>query len=189
MKKIEDYRPATIEFTAETPLVPNSLGNFESDDEARLFMAEHLLAVQTKLTARRKIDAVEVQLLREQYINELEDELPIYRDAYKDAVTHLEDAKKAEKDAKEMVSASLNKAQQLADEVNDGVTEIELDAAHTWEVVYSGKRFYYTYMDGEIKLAKVTEIPNYEMDDLISSAEKNGQYFASLMEVEAEKVG
>ncbi len=189
MKKVNDYRPPIIEFTAESRQVPNSLGEFESDDDARLFMAQNLLAIQTKLTATRKIDAMEKQLLREQYVGELEDELPVYRNAYRDAVSHLEAAKKLEKDAKEMVNASLNKIQQLADEVNDGKTEIELDSATTWEVVHNGKKFYYTYMDGSIKLAKVTDVPSYEVDDLISTSEKNGQYFAKLMEVEVSEVG
>tara|TARA_R110002167_G_scaffold81296_6_gene222721 strand:+ start:7919 stop:8488 length:570 start_codon:yes stop_codon:yes gene_type:complete len=189
MKKVTDYRPPIIEFTAESKQVPNSLGEFKTDDEARLFMAQNLLAIQTKLTATRKIDAIEKQLLREQYVNELEDELPMYRIAHYDSVMRLEDAKKAEKDSKEMVNASLNKIQQLADEVNDGRTEIELDSAHTWEVVFMGKKFYYTYMDGEIKLARVIDVPSYEADDLISSSEKNGKYFAKLMEVVSEKVG
>lgn len=189
MKKIEDYRPPIIEFTAESKQVPTSLGEFKSDDDARLYMAQNFLAIQTKLTATRKIDAVEKQLLREQYVDELEENLPVYRNAHHDSVVHLEDAKKKEKESKEMVNASLNKIQQLADEVNDGRTDMDLDSASTWEVVYNGRKFYYTYMDGEIKLAKVIDVPSYEVDDLISTSEKNAEYFAKLMEVEAEQVG
>lgn len=188
MKLLNDYRPPTIEFTAETKDVPINLGNFENADEARLFMAKNLLAIQTKLTASRKIDEVEKQLLREQYVDELEETLPIYRNAYKEAVNRLEDAKKHEKDSKEMVSASLTKIQQLADEVNDGRTDIELDSAFTWEVVVGNRKYYYTFMDNEIKLAKVLDVPSYEMDDLISTSEKNAQYFAKQLELDAENV-
>lgn len=188
MKKIEDYRPEVIEFTADSKQVPTMLGEFESNDEARLFMAENFLAIQSKITVTRKIDDTEKQLLREQYVDELEENLPVYRNAYHDSVVHLEDAKKREKDSKEMVNASLNKIQQLADEVNDGRTDMELDSASTWEVVYANKKFYYTYMDGAIKLAKVEDVPSYEADDLISTSEKNSEYFAKLMEVDAEQV-
>lgn len=189
MKKIENYRPPVIQFTAESKMVPSSLGKFASADEARLFMAQNLLGVQTKITATREIDEYEKQLLREQYKSELEDELPVYRNAYRDAVNHLESAKKAEKDAKEMVNASINKIQQLADEVNDGTTQIELDSAYTWEVAHNGRKFFFTYMDGELKLAKVLEIPPYEAEDLITSSKKNGEYFARFLEAVAEKVG
>src|SRR5690554_5633236 len=103
MKIEKNYRPATIEFTATSKQVPASLGKFKTDDEARLFMATNLLAIQTKLTAIRKIDAIEKQMLREQYTEELEETLPIYRNAYRDSVTHLEDAKAKEKESKELV--------------------------------------------------------------------------------------
>ena len=187
MKKIENYRPPVIEFTTKTSEVPVTLGKFKSDDEARLFMAENLLAMQTKLVVSRKLDEYEKEQLRKEYTLELEDVLPTYREAYLDAVNQLERAKKLEKDAKEMVNASLNKIQNLADEVNDGITEMELDQAHTWEVVHNGKRLYYTYIDGEIKLCKLNLISPDEIDDLITTSEKNANFFKG--KLKANKVG
>lgn len=180
MKKVEDYRPDEIEFTTESNLVPNQLGQFESEEDARVFMAENLLSVQTKLTAERFMDQFEIEQIREMYSEELEDTLPVLKEDLFKKMEDLERAKQIKKEAEEMVNASLNQIQQLAKEVNERVTEIELDPANTWEVIYDGKRYYYAFIDGILKLAKVADIPIYEMADLISTSEKNARYFEKL---------
>ena len=180
MQKVNDYRPDEIHFIVETNLVPKSLGKFDDADKARMFIAESLLGIQTKATAERYMDHIEIEGLRDEYQHELEDILPALREVRLKKASELETAKKNEKDATEMVNASLNKVQQLADAVNDRTTEIDLDAEHTWEVAYKGKRFYYTYMDKEIKLAKIEDIPSYEADDLIKSSQRNSKFFEKL---------
>lgn len=180
MQKVNDYRPDVIEFTAESTRVPANLGQFESEEDARVFMSQNLLAVSTKLKAERFMDQVEIEDLRDQYAEELEDVLPKLRIEHFKKSEELERAKQNERDAKEMVNASLNKVQQLANEVNDRVTDIELDPANTWVAIYDGKRYYYAFIDGEIKLAKVEDVPSYEIADLISSSEKNSVFFERL---------
>lgn len=180
MKKVEDYRPDEIKFTAESSAVPMTLGQFESEEDARVFMSQNLLAVQTKLIATREMDENEIEMLRDEYAEELEDVLPVLRAEHFKKESELEMAKKNEKEAKEMVSASLSKIQQLANEVNEGTTTIELDPANTWVAIYNGKKYFYAFIDGEIKLARVQDIPSYEADDLISSSEKNAQFFEKL---------
>ena len=190
MHKIENYRPDTIDFTVEgNNNVPESLGEFKTDDAARIFMAENLLALQSKLTTERFMDQTELEALRDQYADQLENVLPELRADLMKKTNEMERAKTIEKEAKEMVNASRNMIEQLANEVNERVTEIELDPATTWEVVYDNRRYYYTYMDKQIKLAAVRDIPSYEMDDLISSSERNGDFFAKQMEVLSEDVG
>lgn len=184
MKKIENYRPPIIEFTVNSN-APTSLGKFKTDDEARMFIAENLMAMQTQASAARFMDEYEKEQLRKEYAEELEDELPTYRHAYLDAVNRLEDAKRLEKEAKEMVNASLSKIQQLADEVNDGTTLMDLDQAHTWEVVHNGRRLVYTYMDKEIKLCRDSPVPDEDGYSLINSSERNAQFFDKRM----QKVG
>ncbi|MDY8137601.1 hypothetical protein [Aquimarina sp. 2201CG5-10] len=184
MHKVENtYRPDEVEFTVETSQVPSSLGKFKTDKEARVFMSENLLTVQSKITTERFMDQCEIEGLRDQYSDELENNLPSIKAEHFKKIEELERAKQNEKDAKEMVNSSLNKIQQLANEVNDRTTEIELDPAFTWEVVYNGKRFYYTYIDKEIKLAAIRDIPSYEMEDLISSSDKNEEFFIEKLKV------
>lgn len=180
MKKVEDYRPDQIEFVAESKEVPKSLGEFESVEEAHKFMTDNFLFLTTKFTALRKMDDHEIDQLRAQYIEELEENHPAIAKAYHEAAILLEDAKKAERDAKEYVNASINKIKSLAREVKEGTTEMNLDQAYTYELVFNGKRYYYTIMDGEIQLAGVREIPPYEQEDLISTAERNAQSFTKM---------
>lgn len=180
MEKVQDYRPDVIQFTAESSAVPQTLGTFEFEEDARVFMSQNLLAVQTKLNAERNMDDHEISVLRDSYAEELEDILPQLREEHFKKQSDLEKAKTNEKEAKEMVNASLNKIQQLANEVNEGTTSIDLDPTNTWETIYAGKRYYYAFMDGEIKLAAVRDIPSYEMDDLISTSEKNTIFFEKL---------
>lgn len=180
MKKVEDYRPDEIFFVAESKEVPSSLGQFETVEEAHKFMVDNFVSLSTKFTALREMDGFEVDQLRQEYIKELEENLPSIKEVHRQASAELENAKQAEKDAKEMVNASLNKIQSLSLEVKEGTTEINLDQAYTYELVYNGKRYYYTIMDGEIKLAGVREVPAYEQDDLISTAERNAQSFTRM---------
>lgn len=184
MQKVaDDYRPDVIQFTEESKKVPQSLGQFESDEDARVFMSQNLLAVNTKLTAQRFMDNFEIESIRTQYSEQLEDTLPQLKEAHMKRLEELERAKNLEKEAKEMVNASLNQIQGLAAEVNERITEIELDPSNTWEVIFDGKRYYYTFIDGEIQLAKIRDIAQYELDDLISTSEKNARYFEKLKKV------
>lgn len=177
MELLRDYTPEIIEFTAKAKGMPKSLGTFEDADKARLFMANNLLAVQTRLTAERLLDQVEKEAIRDSYTDELENVLPGLKEELSEMGRALADAKELEKNAREMVNACLTKIQQLAAEVKEGIAEIELDQAQTWEVAFEGKKYYYAFINNEIKLAKVSSIPSFEMDDLISSSERNANFF------------
>ena len=186
MRKVENYRPHLIEFTVEASDVPRSLGEFESVEEAQKFMSDNFVALSSKFQATRKLDDYEIEQLRNEYINELEVDLPELRELQLQADQALDVAKNKEKIAKEAVNASLNKIQAISDEVREGTTEINLDQAFTYEVVSKGKRLYYTIMDGEIQLAGVRNIPEYEQQDLLSSSERNEQSFSKLLKASGE---
>lgn len=171
MHEVENYRPNVMVFKVEANDVPQSLGKFKSDEEARLFMTENLSAVQTAHTGERYIDQVEIAIIRDQYIEELEDVLPGLRAAQQD-----------EKNAEEAIKASLNKIQQMADKVNKGITEVVLDETHTWEVIYNGKKYCYTYIDEEIKLAGVQDISSHETEH--HTDDKNKAFFEQLKQLE-----
>lgn len=185
MKKVENYRPAFIEFTAESSEVPKYLGEkkFENSDEAHKFINEHFVASSTKFQAVREMDDYEIDQLRHQYQEELEEFLPQYKKELNEAERLLAEAKQNKQAAQEAVNASLNKIQQLSAEAQEGTTEMNLDQAFTYELVYNGKRFYYTIIDKKIQLCGVREIPMYEADDLISSSQRNAQSFEEMQEV------
>lgn len=180
MKKVENYRPHLIEFTAESEKVPTKLGEFESVEDAREFMAKNFVAFNQKLTAQRYMDGKEIEMLREEYSQELEEELPKYKKHLLHRVEELERAKQNKKEAEEQVNASLTKIQDLAKEVNGRVTTIELDEANTWAMVIDRTRFIYTLMDGEIQLAHKEELTELEREDFFTSSDQNKKYFEKL---------
>lgn len=180
MKKVENYRPHQIEFTAESEKVPSSLGEFESVEEAREFMAKNFVALNQKLTAQRFMDAKEIEMLREEYSEELEEQLPKIKKHFLKRVEELERAKELKKEAEEQVNASLTKIQDLAKEVNGRVTTIELDEANTWSVVWDRMRYIFTLMDGEIQLAHVEQLTELEREDFFTTSDQNRKYFENL---------
>lgn len=186
MKKVENYRPAFIEFTAESQDVPKYLNEgkpFEDSDAAHKYMNEHFVASSTKFTAKREMDQYEIDQLRHEYQEELEEVIPKLEAEEETARIAYENAKERHKRAKEQVSASFQKVKALSDEVREGTTDMNLDQAFTYEVVYSGRRFYYTIIDKKIQLCGIREISTFEQDDLISSSNRNAQAFEEMQEV------
>ena len=189
MKKVENYRPAKIEFTTESSDVPKFLNEgkpFKDAEEAHKFINEHFVASSTKFQAERQMDDYEIEQLRHLYQEELEEILPQYKEELKEAEAVLAEAKAKRNAAQEAVNASLNKIQQLSVEAQEGITEMNLDQAFTYEVVYNGRRYYYTIIDKKIQLCGVREIPSFEADDLLSSSRRNAQSFESMKEAVGE---
>jgi len=182
MEVVNNYKPAVLEFTAESNEVPKSLGEFKTEKEARQFIAENTVSINSSVLAERMLDEVEIKDIREKYINELENNLPAYREGHIQSLNELDVAKEQEKRAKEMVSASLNKVQELANLSKEGKTTIELDKTNTWEIPYNNRNYYYSYVNGELILVKVSEIPLHKQPDLMSSSEQNAMLFDSLLE-------
>lgn len=188
MRKVENYRPAVIEFTAQSIEVPKFIGDrFENVDAAHKYINQNFVATSQKFTAQRRMDDYEIEGLRHEYQEELEDVLPELKEALKQAESEFLQAKEKFNLAKESVSASLTKIQSLSDEVREGTTEMNLDQASTYEIVYKGKRFYYTIIDKRIQLCGVRDIPMYEQDDLLSSSERNADAFEEIQDLAANE--
>lgn len=180
LKKIENYRPGKIKFLIEDETVPKSLGKFKDGDEVRAFVGTNLLAMQSKLKTMRYMDEYEIQQLRNECSVELEENLPELQNKLGKAKLALEQAKQSVKDAEELYNAKLTEIKTLAGKAKRGTTEMTLDQLFTWEVVYNGKRYYFTYVDNELQLADVLPLDLMEQDDLISTSEKNKEYFEKL---------
>lgn len=177
MHEEENYQPQIIIFTVKNNEVPASLGEFGSDEEARLFMAENLLATSTRYMAERYMDKVEVAILRDQYQQELEETLPALREAHRKKKRELEAAIQQEKEAAQAVTDCLDTIQHMADKAITGVTGTTLDLAHTWKLIYNGKKYIYTYNNGAIQLAGTEDVSSYEINDLTAKSERNKSFF------------
>lgn len=174
-----NYRPAIIEFDVanSNPMIPETFGVFENAQKAAEFMAKNMTAINHKLTAVRFMDNTEKLLLRKDYQALLEDKLPALEREFMKAQGAYELAKKILGDAKEACSATTNEAKAIAVEVKRGLKDITLDDQFTWRVPFAGRYFFYTYIDGQIKLCKVQDIPEFERQDLFNAMNTNEEFF------------
>ncbi|EKT3963857.1 hypothetical protein JE952_002021 [Flavobacterium psychrophilum] len=180
MEIVQNYQPEVIEFTTQTNEVPTSLGIFETQEEAQLFISENFISMHEQVETNRLLDDYEKNHIRNDYMVELEEVLPVYQNQLAERVAETEIAKEAEKRAKETVNACFHKIEVLSKEVKKGVIEINLDPAVTYQIAMKGHYYYYTYVNMELKLAKITAIPDHQVSDLFNSSEKNKVYFENL---------
>ncbi len=176
-----DYRPLYIKFdvTGKTGIEApeHFLKEFKTGDEATKFVHSNFVAVGEKVTGLRFLDPIEIENLRKDYSELLEHQLPILEKELQEAKTEFERAKRKLQEAQEMVSANMLKVKALAHEVRKGNTPIDLDEKYTWGIAVNNHYFYYTYVDKQIKLVKVVEIPDNERLDLYNAMSSNDEVF------------
>jgi len=185
------YRPANIEFdVANNSIVPDNLGHFESAKEAMDFIHSKMTAVNQKLTVCRFMDNFEKNEIRKEYSELLETKLPFLEKELQKASSVYAQAKKEFSEAQEYVNATTNEAKALAVEVKRGVKDISLDDQFTWRAAYDGKYYFYTFIDNQIKLCKIQDIPDFEKQTLWNAMADNESFFTGKIksENEVEKV-
>ena len=175
-----NYRPVNIEFqvaNSNSEIVPDFLGKFETLNAAAEFIATNLVGINSRITVNRFMDQYEKSQLRTEYQELLEDKMPIVERDFMRAKADYDAAKVKLSEAQEFLGSVITEAKKLATQVKRGVVEISLDDIATWRVPYDNRYYYYTYIDGILKLAKIADIPDYEKNDLFNSMTKNDQFF------------
>lgn len=188
----QDYRPKYIEFDValDDSVMPLSMGNFETADEAQKFIMGNLTAVNQSLTVARHMDNFEKSELRNQYHDLLENQLPRYEREYSDKAQIANEAKKEEKEASERVNATLTEAKILAKEVKRGTKEMRLDDMYTYRVPYHGKYYYYSYIDQQVRLVAIRDIQEHEKSEIWNGMAANEEFLEKQFgnaEVEAQE--
>ena len=174
MEVVKNYQPEVIRFQLPDDIeIPVKLGEFETEEEAREFMAKTFVATQIKDNATRYMDDFEKDTLRKEYQIQLEDVLPEVEAKAAEKRMILEQAKQEAKNAEELVHMVNTQIKDLAKEVKAGVVTIPLDYKNTWRVPVAGKYYFVTLIAGELLVAKVTDIPEYEKNDVINSGDNN----------------
>ena len=180
MNSVETYRPANIQFDVDGNKMPENLGFFfDSSDQAVQFFQKHISGINSKVRASRYMDNYEKKQIREDYQQLLEQKIPLLERECMKAKAAYEEAKKAFADANELVNATFNEAKSLAQEVRRGIVEMELDELFTWRVPVGDKYYFYTIIDGQIKLCKVLDIPHFEREEIFNIMHHNEEFFAS----------
>ena len=185
----EFYRPVNIEFkvTPDETGMPAHLGTFKTAEEAGKHMASNFTCMNRQQTAVRYMDAVEKEMKRTEYRNTLEDILPVFEKDLLLADNQLTEAKKKAKDALEAYNVTMNHAKQLAYEVKKGTKEMELDEKYTYRVPYKGRYYFYTWIDSELRLCKILDIPEWEKADLWNAMAGN-EAFIEHLAVQAKEI-
>lgn len=175
MQTENDYRPAVINFCTDTDEsnMPEDFGVFDNIEQCMKFMHSHVTGVGEPITVSRHMDHVEKRLIRERYNEVLEDVLPIHERELSEANQRLAEAKKNAKEAEERVNASVSEVKILSKEVKRGTKEINLDDLATLRIPFRGRYYYYTFMDGVMKLCKIKDVPDHEKQDLYNAMAEN----------------
>ncbi len=182
--KNQNYRPRYIQFEVATNQAPENLGTFENAQAAIKFVADNLICLNEKITASRHMDAFEKDEIRQEYQNLLENKLPFYKKDLQKAEISLKAVKDAVKALSDAVSSIQSEIEGLGVQVKIGTTEINLDDNYTWRVAFNDKYHYYTYIDREIRLAKIKEMTISDKTDIYNDQSKNTTTLEKLLKRE-----
>lgn len=173
----KDYRPANIEFDVahDGSLMPENFGNFENEQSVFKFLA-NMSAINQAITVNRHMDTKEKQMIRLDYAQVLEDKLPMLEKEQQRRMAELAEAKAKDKEATESVNAAVREARDLAHIVKKGVKEIRLDDKYTVRIPYYGKYYFYTYIDKQLKLCKISDIPESEKNEIFNVMGENNAF-------------
>ena len=172
-----NYRPANIEFdvASDGTNIPETFGEFESADEAAKFIGSTFIAINNGMTVARHMDIKEKTELRKEYSDVLENLLPAREMELIIATQEHNTAKDHMTDCKEVVNATITQVKSLATEVKRGLVDMSLDPLFTWRIPYRGRYYFYTYMDKQIKLCAIRDIPEYEKGDIWNAMATNDE--------------
>lgn len=187
----EDYRPANIEFNVsrDGTSVPESLGEFETLEDAGKFIHSNLTALNRGVTVSRHMDAFEKKTCREEYSDVLENLVPVYEKQLSAAELAPENAKASLKQAKEAYDFVIGRAKNLAAEAKRGLKDMILDEKETYRIPYKGRYYFFTYIDGQIRLVMIREVPETEKSDIWNAMATNEEFIDKEYAPKEEKKG
>jgi len=184
MNDLKDYRPDFIEFNyrEHNTIMPDSFGEFESLEHASKFVGGNVVAVNMKMETSRKMDAFEKSEMRKRYNNILENMIPEENTAVAEAEAKLKEAKENLKRCQENLNASHNQVESLAKQVKRGLIDIDLDNISTFRIPYNGKFYFYTFIDGELRLCHHRDIGETEARDLYTAMNDNSKFLEEVFD-------
>lgn len=164
-----DYRPQTIEFNVSTDdtIMPLTMGEFPEHDEVEKFIADNkIVTINQALTVSRYMDMIEKNDIRHRYNDLLENILPHLESLHSEAAKIFREAKEEEKMASERVNATVSEAKILAKDVKRGLKDMRVDDIYTHRVPFKGRYYFYTYIDKQLKLCRISDIPDHEKNEI-----------------------
>lgn len=190
MKLVDkDYVPEHVMFDVpENTIIPGVLGDVPTLEKCQELIGQTFVATSVKYTATRYMDVYEKENTRREYQEELEVNQPELDKRLTVAREEFERAKAELKGIEEQYNASNTKVKDLARQVRIGTRQIDLDQSATWRVPLKEQYYFLTYMRGQLVVAGVQAIPDYEKSDLFNSQARNEEAIDKLQQLIAEAV-
>lgn len=161
--------------------LPEKIGVFENIDSFQEYFALNTLSEHKQVEAVRHYTDEEIHNFREEILEVVENELPEAKILLADKEYELSLAKKQKELALESVGALRTKVDDLAAEIKEGKTTIEIPSNRTYRVPYKGKYYFYVWQDnGDCVLAKVLDVPEHEKAEIFNNTDKNDSFFENL---------
>lgn len=176
--KDEFYRPVNIEFdtTNDGSGVPDSLGEFSDYAEVINFLGNNFTSLNQPVTANRLMDTHEKVELRKEYTEILEDILPKFGSALSKAEVELSAAKENQKRALEAYNVTIQNVKDTASRIKRGLVEMNLDEKFTSRLAYKGRYYFFTFIDKQLKLCKIKDIPEFEKTEIWNQMSANEEF-------------
>lgn len=163
MEALKNYIPSYPEFfkpeqTESFEMPEHLFQNIDNEKELIKAIKTEYETVQdsSAMTVARLLDDYEIRQLRLKQNEILEDNLPQYEEA-------LQEAKEAQKHAKDIIDAAMTHLKDLAAKVKDGTVDIELSPSKTFKIPKNGKYYFYSIINKQARLVAVKNIPEKEL--------------------------
>jgi hypothetical protein len=182
IEKLRNYRPTNINFDIATDDVPENLGSFEKKEEILEFINDKFVgAMPENVTALRHIDEYEKTEIRKEYSEMLEVKIPYLKKDLQKLESEYREAKRRFEDCKKQVDATKTEIELMAVYVKRGTTEFKCDSDYTICIPANEKYYFYTWVDNQLKLCKIQDIPEHEKNNLFTSGNQNAERFDRIM--------
>ncbi|WP_139959198.1 hypothetical protein [Flavicella sediminum] len=188
--KIAETKPFIHDFkvTGNEDNLPEFLGNFETVDDAKLFISKNFISEHVKGVATRFFTKAEIEEMRSEVHQELEEQQFELKKKLDTATILFEQAKKNKNDAEEALRASMTKVKDISGQIRERTTTVAIDASRSYRLAVHNKYYTYVFTDRfELVLCDVMDIPEYDRKDLFNSLLKNEEAFEKLINGEIKE--
>ena len=192
LQDIRDYCPAEVRFVLSDEAkekFADVLTIFSGADDVEKVIEkvnEYFNAeFPTNVVARRWMDEFEKMNIREEYNQIVENEQP---DAERELDAAIAEAKRIKKDAEDALLAVNKRIKELAARVKDGKEDYKLSSKNTFRIALNGYYLTFSWVDGEVKLAVVEKIPNWDKDKIWAQEDRNRKGMEELFGIKFPEV-
>ena len=187
-----NYRPEKIEFVlteAQREMYKDVLtickGAKSPEEAIKVFNEKFNSLFPEGELAVRKYDAHEIAEIREEYCLKQENEAPMRKDELE---TTLERIKAMKKKAEDAYNSVLLEIADLAARVKKGTTDFALPATQTVRVALNGNFCFFAWVDDQMQLVKVEEIPEWDRNSLWSQEDWNRRAMKEVFGIEFPEI-